>query len=178
MRRRHVVLGLAALILAAAASPSPALASASPWWEKFTFTYDSGGTQRSCRYQTSLAIAPAAAACDTDEPDSPTAHQARASTGSYTKISIERRYTPGTQPEPVKLAAGDTLLGGQVMSLAIDGAGLVRSCRVVGETGDVKAPYGCTEARGERFEASASRAPQLRHGFMTVLIYGHEEYPV
>lgn len=172
------MLGLAALILAAAASPAPALASASPWWEKFTFTYDSGGAQQSCRYQTSLAMAPDAAACDSDEPDSPTAHQARASTGSYTKISIERRYTPGLQPEPLKLATGDTLLGGQIMALSIDDGGTVRSCRVVGETGDVKAPYGCAEARGERFEASASHVSQLRHGLMTVLVYGHEEYPV
>jgi hypothetical protein len=173
------VLGIAALILAATASPSSALASTSPWWEKFTFTFSGDGAQQSCRYQTNLPTAAAADACDGDDPGSAQQHQAGATTsGAYTKITVERRYNPGTQPEAVKLQTGDTLLGGQIMALAIDGRGAVQSCDVVGKSGEVQAPYGCDDARGEQFQAAAGRSPQLRHGFITVLVYGHDEYPV
>jgi hypothetical protein len=65
------------------------------------------------------------------------------------------------------------------MSLAIDGTGKVRTCEIINMSGDVTPAYGCAEARAERFQASAGRtAPQLRHGYMTILVYGHEEYPV
>jgi hypothetical protein len=78
----------------------------------------------------------------------------------------------------VKLETGDTLLGEQVLALAIDHTGAVKSCAIVGKSGEMKPPYGCEEARSEKFEANARTAAQLRHGFMTVLVYGHEEYPV
>ena len=172
------MLGIAALILAASASPSSALASASPWWEKFTFTFSGDGAKQSCRYQTNLPTAEAAEACDADDPGSAEQHQAGATTsGAYTKITVERRYNPGMQPEAVKLQTGDTLLGGQIMELAIDGSGSVQSCDVVGKSGEVQTPYGCDDARGERFQA-AGRTSQLRHGFITVLVYGHDEDPV
>ncbi len=173
------MLGLAALILAATASPTPALASASPWWEKFTFTFSGDGAQQSCQYQTSLPAPDAAAVCDGADAGPPQQqHQASVTNGTYTKITIERRYTPGMQPASVKLEAGDTLLGGQIMALAIDKTGAVQRCDVVGTSGEVKPPYGCDDARGERFQASAGRTAQVRHGFITVLVYGHDEYPV
>ena len=76
------------------------------------------------------------------------------------------------------MAVGDTLLGQQVMALAIDSVGKVRGCTVVVRSGDVMPEYGCEEAKAERFQASASAEPAAvatRQGYMTILIYGHEE---
>lgn len=167
---------LAALLLAASsATPSPALTTASAWWERVTFTISGDGSHQSCQYQTSLS---AAAVTTCDAGDSPVKN-AGAAKGVYTKITIERRFNPGGTPGDFKLETGDTLLGGQVMALAIDGTGKVRTCEIVNMSGDVTPAYGCAEARAERFQASAGRtAPELRHGTMTVLVYGHEEYPV
>ena len=169
------MLGLAALLLAAAtANTSPGLSSASPWWEKFTFTMTEDGTQQACQYRSSSSIA-GAEGCGDDESSSPMKHEA-SSTGTYTKITVERRFTPGSAPDPVTLEAGDTLLGGQVMAIAINGTGAVSSCEVVREAGKMPPPYSCDEARSEKFEALANS--ETRHGVMTVLVYGHEEYPV
>jgi hypothetical protein len=179
------VLALAALMLAAASptsTPSPALTSTAPWWEKFTFTMTQDGTQQACQYATSLPVS-GAPGCgdDGDDADAPNAGLQQASSssgGGYTKITIERRFTPALMPDPVKLETGDTLLGEQVLALAIDHTGAVKSCAIIGKSGEMKPPYGCEEARSEKFEANARTAAQLRHGFMTVLVYGHEEYPV
>jgi hypothetical protein len=175
------VLAFTALMLAAAsATPSTALQSTMPWWERFTFTMSEDGAQQSCQHQSSVAI-PGAGGCGSDasaDKGSMT-HSARASTGTYTKITIERRYTPGTQLQPVKLQAGDTLLGEQVMALLIDARGSVSSCKVIGESGKLTPPYGCDDVQSERFEAIADDgSQQFRRGLMTVLVYGHEEYPV
>lgn len=176
------MLALAALILAASSpAPSPALTSTAPWWEKFTFTMTGDGTQQACQYATSLPVAGAPGCGDGDSDSGAAVASAKTpnnSGGSYTKITIERRFTPAAQPEPVKLETGDTLLGEQVLALAIDEAGAVKSCQIIGKSGEMKPPYGCAEARTEKFEANARSAPELRHGFMTVLVYGHEEYPV
>lgn len=167
---------LAALLLAASsAAPSPALTTASPWWERITFTISGDGSHQSCQYQTSLS-ADGAATCDAG--DSPVKSPGGAK-GVYTKITIERRFNPGGKPEDLKLETGDTLLGGQILALAIDEAGKVRTCEVINMSGEVTPTYGCAEARAERFQAGAGRpASPLRHGFMTVIVYGHEEYPV
>ena len=169
------MLGFAALILAAASAPadtSPTLTSSTPWWEKVTYTISGDGAQ-SCQYNSSIA---GARACDPHEASSPVS-AASGSTGSYTKITIERRFTPAGAPHPVGLESGDTLLGGQVMAIAIDEAGTVRSCKVLAASGDVRPAYNCEAARAERFEASAERAaPKLRQAFMTIVVYGHEEY--
>ena len=170
------MLGLAALILAAAsAGASPSTTSVSPWWEKITYTLSGDGSQQACAYESSLAQA---RSCDAAEDSAgPNLAPANGSTGAYTKITIERRFTPGSQPHPVSLESGDTLLGGQIMALAIDAKGSVSGCRVIGASGDVQPPYGCREARAERFEASAVPETQtVRQAFMTVAVYGHEEY--
>ena len=174
------MLGLAALILAAAtANASPGLSSATPWWEKFTFTMTDDGSQQSCQYRSSASIAGAEGCGDDEDQSASMKHEASGSTGTYTKITIERRFTPGLAPEAVSLETGDTLLGGQVMAIAINDKGAVSSCEVVGESGKMKPPYSCDEARSERFEASAGPGTgDARHGVMTVLVYGHEEYPV
>ena len=173
------MLGLAALLLAAAtANTSPGLSSASPWWEKFTFTMTEDGTQQACQYKSSASIA-GAQGCGDDESSSPMKHDASGSTGTYTKITVERRFMPGTAPDPGTLETGATLLGGQVMAIAINGTGAVSSCEVVSEAGKMPPPYSCDEARSEKFEARADGANSgTRHGVMTVLVYGHEEYPV
>ncbi|MGI8704355.1 MAG: hypothetical protein ACR2JJ_00895 [Sphingomicrobium sp.] len=172
------MLGLASIILAAAsaatasANASPALTSASPWWEKVTYTISGADAQQACVYESSLA---AARNCDGDEQSSPV-RAAINSAGAYTKITIERRFTPVGGPDPLSLQPGDTLLGGQVLALAIDGTGEVRGCRILAASGDVRPAYGCNEARAERFEASARETEQVRQAFMAILVYGHEEY--
>ena len=79
----------------------------------------------------------------------------------------------------LSLQPGDTLLGGQVMALAIDGAGAVKGCKIVATSGSVTPQYGCTEASAERFEANAHAANAGAHqGYMTILVYGHSEHVV
>jgi hypothetical protein len=169
-----IVLGLAALLLAAAApaDASSALTLSSPWWDRITYTIADDGAEQSCRYESSID---GAEACDSDGPP-PQAIESAGSNATFTKITIERRFNP-SRPSPPSTEAGDTLLGQQVMALAIAEDGSVSSCRIVGSSGQVKPFYGCDEARAERFEASASRtSSQVRYGFMTILVYGHEEY--
>src|SRR3546814_1476945 len=95
--------------------PSPALTLTAPWWEKFTFTMTGDGMQQACQYATSLPSA-GAPGCGDDSADASGAdvQPASISGGSYTRITIERRFTPATQPEPVKLETGDILLGEQI----------------------------------------------------------------
>ena len=158
---------------AAAAAASPTFTTTSPWWEKVTYTIDGDGAEQSCKYESSAGSG--ARICNSDSAPKAAKSSASGSAGMYTKITIERRFTPGQRPDPGRLEIGDTLLGGQVMALAIDGAGTVRSCRVVVASEGVKPAYGCDELRAERFEASASRASsQVRQGYMTVIVYGHE----
>ena len=168
------MLGFAALILAAAsANTTPALTTSS-WWEKVTYTISGDGVQQACQYESSFS-AGGTASCDYEYASSPISRAGSGSAGTYTKITIERRFTPGDRPDAGKLELGDTLLGGQIMSLAIDGSGQVRSCKVVVASGEVRPVYGCNEARAERFEASAGReASRVQQGFMTILVYGHE----
>lgn len=174
-----LVLALAALFLASASVDAPpALTFESPWWERFTFTMTGDGTQQSCSYQTNMDSS-GTQSCGEDQSSTPMQHHASAGGASYTKITVERRFTPAARPDPLSVQAGDTLLGGQVLALAIDKAGAVQACQVVGAQGDLTPPYGCDEAKTEKFDASATRSTApVRHAFMTVLVYGHEEYPV
>ena len=168
------MLGFAALFLAAAsAQAAPSLTSGVPWWERVTYTMSGEGSQQACQYESSLG---GTRRCDSEEASSPIKASSSGS-GTYTKITIERRFTPGGQPDPVRLESGDTLLGGQIMALAIDDAGSVKSCKIVGASGQVRPAYGCDEARAERFQASAGRSSeQVHQGFITIVVYGHEGY--
>ena len=168
------MLGLAAIFLAAAsATPAPALTTVAPWWEKITYTVSGDGEQRACRYESSIG---GGRNCTGDERSSPI-RAASSATSAYTRVTIERRFTPGPRPDPVTLSSGDTMLGRQVLALAIDEAGKVSSCQIVLATGDVRPAYGCDQARTERFDASAPREePEARQGFMTIIVYGHEAY--
>ena len=142
---------------------------------------DDGQTQ-SCHYESSLApnggkdcsvVGTPASMTQTSSPSS------SSSKDEYTRITFERRFSPDAKPDIRTLQTGDVLLSGQVMALAIDARGAVKGCKVVETSGSVSPQYGCSDASGEKFEASASGprgAP--REGYMSVLVYGHSEHVV
>ena len=168
------VAGLAAT--AAAATSTDKLVSSAPWWEKVTVTIAGDGNPEACVYESSLA--PDTQSCDVAS-SAATTHSASASKDEVTRITFERRFTPDAQPAKPDLKPGDTLLGGQVMALAIDPHGAVKNCRIVSASGDMQPDYGCDEATAERFRASVGGAhPAPREGYMTVLVYGHSEHMV
>ena len=175
-RKTHVLSFAAIALAAASAATSPALTSNSPWWEKITVTYDGNGSHRSCNYETSLSYAQTDKPCDMSGGRAEAASAATSADGVQTKITFERRFTPGSPPDFEKLEPGDTLIGGLMMLVAIGDDGAVRGCSVIAQTGDSQPEYGCDEVRAERFQASAPvKAPNSRLGFLTVLVYGHEE---
>jgi hypothetical protein len=178
-----VVRAFAALALAStAAHTSPTLNSTAPWWERVTVTVTDDGQTQSCRYETSVG---SQATKDCSVTGSGAA-MARASSTSgakdeVTRITFERRFSPTATSTLSSLQPGDTLLGGQVMALAIDGGGSVKGCKIVATSGSVTPQYGCNDAAAEHFEASAApaRARTAQHqGYMTVLVYGHSEHVV
>jgi hypothetical protein len=168
------VLSFAAIALAAAsAATTPALMSNSPWWEKVTVTYGDDGSHRECNYESSLALE-GEGACD--EVSGSAVKVTKSAAGVQTKITFERRFTPGAMPASKALEPGDTFIGGLMMMVAFDRSGAVRGCSVLAETGEARPDYGCDQVRAERFQASvggASKDSQL--GVLTVLVYGHEE---
>lgn len=168
------MLSLVALAAAAAtAAQPPALNASTPWWDKITMVMDSDGTEKSCTYETSLEPT-LASRCETEESGLP-GKKAKTPAGVVTKISFERRFSPGNRPEPGRLQPGDTLLGRQLIHLTIDGSGAVKSCKVVDVSGDAP-DYGCKEAQSETFALKASApANGLQQAFMTILVYGHAE---
>ena len=166
------MLALFAAAVAAASLPT-VLESSVPWWERVTVTVDDKGKQQSCQYEISLAPS-GARACDPEMAASVTpAGHGRA--GVYSKVTFERRFSPGSQLDSGQLPPGDTLLGRQVMYLTFDARGAIDSCRVVATTGEMAFQYNCDEARKEQFRAPASVASGSRPAFMTVLAYGHSE---
>lgn len=180
-----MIRAIAALALlsasAAAAAPSAknadTLSSTAPWWEKVTVTIAGDGKPQSCRFESSLKPNNAES-CEV------TGSQAAMSGSSgakaeYTRITFERRFKPGAEPDAGDLQPGDTLLGRQVMALAIDGAGSVKHCKIVAASGAMTPEYGCEEASTERFEARATKASaSLTEAYMTILVYGHAEHMV
>lgn len=167
----------AAVAAATTSTDSDTLVSTASWWEKVTVTIGGDGQTQACRYESSFKPS-AAQECDVA---SATATKAGASgsKAELTKITFERRFSPGAEPASPKLQAGDTLLGGQVMALAIDARGAVKKCQVVAASGAMKPDYGCDEATAERFDASAGATPKVaREGYMTILVYGHPEHMV
>jgi len=138
------------------------------------------GKSNSCKYETSL-VPDASKDCDVVGDAKALGAGAGAATAKaqVTRLTFERRFNPGAMPQDAALETGDTLLGRQVMSLAIDSAGKVSGCRVVATSGDVTPAYSCADARTEHFEASAARTgAEAKVGYMTVLVYGHEEHVV
>ena len=173
------MLKLAVLAAAAAsATTSPALVSNAPWWEKITVTIAGDGKPQSCEYRASHpGNESGECAVEADETLAATAKTPTGTPDQFTKITFERRFIPGAQqPSKAEIQPGDTLLGGQVMALAIDEAGSVKGCKVVAHAGDVTPDYGCDQAQAEKFEASAGdRSAPPAQGYMTILVYGHQE---
>jgi hypothetical protein len=173
---------IAALALASATAPhsGTTLLPTAPWWERITVTISGDGKPQSCHFESSLKPS-SPQTCDVTGNE---AAQATTSSPSakaeYTKITFERRFQPGSQPNANALQPGETLLGGQVMALGIDPQGLVKSCKVVSQSGSLQPQYGCTEATTEHFVATAGnpRATPQREGYMTIVVYGHSEHVV
>jgi hypothetical protein len=160
------------------AKADPALSSTAPWWEKVTVTIAGDGKSNSCKYETSISPE-ASKDCDVVGDAKSLGAGGPTAKNEFTRLTFERRFNPGAMPVDAALQTGDTLLGRQVMSLAIDAAGKVSGCHVVATSGDVTPAYGCDDAKGEHFEASAVRTrTEARVGYMTVLVYGHEEHVV
>ena len=167
-----------ALAASASANTSDMLVSSSPWWEKVTVTLDGSGNPESCLYQTSLKAN--TESCDVGSNQASMVTKASASSkGEVTRITFERRFDPGAEPAKPKLQTGDTLLGGQVMALAIDPHGAVKGCRIVSAAGSMKPDYGCDDAQAEKFTASVGTGAKAeRDGYMTIIVYGHTEHMV
>ena len=169
------MLTLAAWALAAATPTSPpVLVATEPWWEKVTMTF-SGDGQKSCRFETSLQPG-SAEPCDSGGPAGKMEMKGDGDSGEYLKLTFERRFSPGSEPNTDSLEPGDTLLAHRVMLLSIDSGGSVKGCRIVAASGDVPPDYDCDQVRAETFKAGAGGEPKgTQQAFMTVLVYGHTE---
>ena len=162
----------ASTTLATPATTETPLDATGPWWEKITVTMTGDGKPQSCRYESSTS---GADGCAVEGADAKSAGKSNNSE-QFTKITFERRFAPGGKlPDIGKLHPGDTLLGGSIMSLAIDAAGSVKGCKVVATSGGVKPDYGCEEAAAEKFAASTNAPAEPTQAFMTILVYGHSE---
>ncbi|MCL6683147.1 hypothetical protein [Sphingomonas alba] len=165
----------------AASTPAPAtpsdlvLESAVPWFERITVTLDDKGAQKSCKYQFSLSQT-GAEDCDKDMAASVGPKQAKGQDGVYSKLTFERRFSPGTKLDTGKLPTGDKLLSQQVLFLTIDAKGEIGSCKVLATSGDLLPAYDCDQAKTEQFKVAASApAGTQSEAFMTVTVYGHQE---
>lgn len=161
-------------------SSSDTLVSTAPWWEKVTVTIAGNGKPAACRFETSLKP-DQPRDCDVVASHSAVLKSASArSNEEFTRITFERRFTPGAEVPAAALQPGDQLLGKQVLALAIDGQGAVKNCHIVDAGGDMRPEYGCADAAAEHFQASAAtaKAAPQREATMTILVYGHSEHMV
>ena len=171
---------IAALALASVSAQSPAtLNPTAAWWERVTVLVADDGHAQSCRYESSLQPN-GGKECTVDSSQAAAAKSAGAK-DQFTRLTFERRFTPGAKPEIEQLQPGEKLLGGRLMALAIDAKGAVKNCEVVATSGSVTPEYGCSDLAAERFEASvggvhASAAP--REAYMSIVVYGHSEHVV
>lgn len=173
---------IAALALASTSAVSAGtLTSTSPWWERVTVLVSDNGETQSCRYESSFQPA-AGKDCTVDGAQATAAKSSSAGSKSeFTRITFERRFSLGAKPD-MALSPGETLLGGRLMALAIDGKGAVKDCQVVATSGSVTPQYSCADLSAERFEASAARpggaTAGQREGYMSIIVYGHSEHAV
>jgi hypothetical protein len=174
-----LALASATSLAAAATTDVSTLNSSAPWWERVTVTISGDGQPKNCRFESSLQPG-SAQNCDVVSSEGASAKlSASGSKDQYTRITFERRFSPGAQPVAADPPTGDMLLGQQVMALAIGSKGTVEGCRIVATSGDMKPDYGCKEASAERFQAGAhTTAGTARQGYMTIIVYGHSEHVV
>lgn len=181
MFRAIAALALVSSSALSAENPSSAtLTSTGSWWERVTVLVSDNGEAQSCRYESSFGAAGGKEACSVDGASATVAKgDAAGAKAEFTRITFERRFTPGAKPS-MTLEPGETLLGGRLLSLAIDGKGAVKDCQVVATSGSVTPQYGCADLQAERFEASVSgaHAAPARAGFMSIIVYGHSEHAV
>ncbi|HVL29573.1 MAG TPA: hypothetical protein VM326_02490 [Sphingomicrobium sp.] len=156
-----------------AASTSAPLEASMPWWERISVTVDDKGKQQSCSYQSSrLPTGP----CDEEMASTLPAIRAKGGPGLYSKLTFERRFSPGARLDSGRLQPGDKLLGQQVMHLTFGADGTIASCKVVGRSGEMIPAYDCDEVKAEVFRASTGASPKAPlQAFMTILVYGHQE---
>lgn len=167
------MLALFAAALAASTS-APILESSVPWFERIEVTFDDKGAQKSCRYQSSLD--PSGSAECAKEMAQSIDTPSKGTAGTYSKLTFERRFSPGAKLDSGKLKPGDKLLSQQVLFLTIDAQGAIGSCKVLATSGDLIPAYDCDQAKTEKFRAQAATSPDRpRQAFMTVLVYGHVE---
>ncbi len=158
MLRPFAALALASAIITPAVAVTSQALSTAPWWERVTVTFAGDGKTQSCRYETSKAPT-GAKQCEVVGSEALGVQNVSASKGETATITFERRFHPGVaQPEDGSLQTGDTLLGRQVMALAIDPGGKVSGCKVVATSGDLTPEYGCEQASSEKFEVNAGQA--------------------
>lgn len=171
------MLAFVAAVLAASTptlDSTPVLEASVPWWERITVAVDDKGRQQSCKYQSSLSPN-GAEVCDQELAASVQPRQTSGRSGVYLKLTFERRFSPGAKLDSGRLQAGDKLLGQQVMFLTIGPDGAIKTCRVVGTSGDMSPSYGCEQAKSEQFRQASGQSGQPRQAFMTILVYGHQE---
>ena len=172
---------IAALALVSTSAVSAGtLTSTGPWWERVTVLVSDNGETQSCRYKLSFKTGGGQESCSVDGASATVAKgDAAGAKAEFTRITFERRFTPGGKPD-MALQPGETLLGGRLLSLAIDGKGAVKNCQVVATSGSVTPQYGCADLQAERFEASVSgaNATSAREGYMSIIVYGHSEHAV
>ena len=120
-------LASAATIATAATTNIATLDAAAPWWEKVTVTIAGDGQPQACQFESSLK---ATQNCDVVASPAAVAKTASGPKDSYTRITFERRFSPNV-PDPAGLPTGDTLLGQQVMALAIGAKGTVDNCEII-----------------------------------------------
>lgn len=179
IRALAVLALLSSSIPSIAAAPAkaaePKLNPAAPWWEKVTVTIAGDGKTQSCRFESSVSDSKD---CDVTGDPKALGADGSAPKAQFTRLTFERRFEPGAAVAVESgIATGDTLLGRQVLALAIDSTGAVKGCRIVARSGDMTPEYGCKDAAAERFKASAPRTGDDGHeGMMTILVYGHEEH--
>lgn len=173
------MLGLIAGLAAAVTSVPAArdLLPAANWWEKITVTIAGDGKPQGCRFESSLGTTTAKDCDVVGAPSATSRGHTVSSHDQYESITFERRFSAGAAPPlDAALQPGDTLLGREVLRLAIDSGGKVNACKLVATSGDLMPDYGCSEASAEHFETSAARSAAAREGFMTILVYGHTEH--
>ncbi len=162
-----MIRAIAALALASAtAQPTtPTLISSAPWWEKLTVTIAGDGQPQGCQFESSTKPQ-AAQTCDVTGGEKATMSSAAGSSSGakdeYTRITFERRFSPSTQPDLGKLQAGDTLIGGQIMALAIDARGQVKGCKIVAETGSMRPQSWLRRSFGRTVSGESFAHPRTR----------------
>lgn len=163
-----VIAAATALSTGSANASSQLLPAQAAWWERVDVTLSEDGAARGCEFTASHSRAQD---CDVVSKASMT-EAASPANAQLTKMTIERRFTPGERvPGTVETDIGDALIAASLLELTIDSDGSVAECRMVGQAGDSAPGFGCTDARAERYAPTAGGS----HGYMTIAISAHRE---